>query len=145
MLCKGEATSAFKQHSPCNSTSAGEVGLAPGLELDGQWLHDTAVVSWGADNVTSASLRNLRLEKYSWHPAAAAKSLQLCLILCDPTDSSPPDSSVPGILHTRTLEWVAIDSSRGSSQPRDQTCISCVSCIGRRNLYHCTTWEVLSE
>ena len=40
--------------------------------------------------------------------AAAAKSLQLCLTLCDPIDSSPPGSAVPGILQARTLEWGAI-------------------------------------
>ena len=45
------------------------------------------------------------------HHAAAAKSLQSCLTLCDPTDSSPPGSSVPGILQARTLEWVAISFS----------------------------------
>jgi len=42
---------------------------------------------------------------------AAAKSLQLCLALCDPTDGSPPGSTVPGILQARTLEWVAISFS----------------------------------
>ena len=40
--------------------------------------------------------------------AAAAKSLQSCLALCDPIDGSPPGSPVPGILQARTLEWVAI-------------------------------------
>ena len=40
--------------------------------------------------------------------AAAAKSLQSCLTLCDPTDGSPPGFPVPGILQARTLEWVAI-------------------------------------
>ena len=43
--------------------------------------------------------------------AAAAKSLQSCLTLCDPIDSSPPGSHIPGILQARTLEWVAISSS----------------------------------
>ena len=43
--------------------------------------------------------------------AAAAKSLQLCPTLCDPIDSSPPDSPVPGILQARRLEWVAISFS----------------------------------
>ena len=43
--------------------------------------------------------------------AAAAKSLQSCPTLCDPTDSSPPGSPVPGILQARTLEWVAISFS----------------------------------
>ena len=40
--------------------------------------------------------------------AAAAKSLQLCTTLCDPTDGSPRGSPIPGILQARTLEWVAI-------------------------------------
>ena len=43
--------------------------------------------------------------------AAAAKLLQLCPILCDPTDGSPPGSAIPGILQARTLEWVAISFS----------------------------------
>ena len=43
--------------------------------------------------------------------AAAAKSLQSCPTLCDPIDSSPLGSSVPGILQARTLEWVAISFS----------------------------------
>ena len=42
------------------------------------------------------------------HSAAAAKSLQLCPTLCDPTDGSPPGSPVPGILQARVLEWGAI-------------------------------------
>ena len=44
-------------------------------------------------------------------PAAAAKSHQSCLTLCDPIDGSPPGSPVPGILQARTLEWVAISFS----------------------------------
>ena len=47
------------------------------------------------------------------------KVAQSCLTLCDPMDCSPPGSSVHGILQARTLEWVAMPSSRGSSQPRD--------------------------
>ena len=43
--------------------------------------------------------------------ATAAKSLQLCLTLCDPIDGGPPGSPVRGILQARTLEWVAISSS----------------------------------
>ena len=65
-----------------------------------------------------------------------AKSLQLCLTLCDPMDQSLPRFSVHRILQTRTLEWTAMSSSRRSSQPRDQTHVSYVSCIGRRALYH---------
>ena len=43
--------------------------------------------------------------------AAAAKLLQSCPTLCDPTDDSPPGSLIPGILQARTLEWVAVSFS----------------------------------
>ena len=64
------------------------------------------------------------------------KSLQSYLNLCNPMDCSPPGPSVHGILQARILEWVAMPSSRGSSQPRDQTRASYISCIARRILYH---------
>ena len=48
---------------------------------------------------------------YLYDAAATAKSLQSCPTLCDPTDSSPPGSPVPGILQARILEWVAISFS----------------------------------
>ena len=57
---------------------------------------------------------------------------QSCLILCDPMDCSLSGSSVHGIFQARILQWVAISSSRGSSQPRDGTRISCFSCIAGR-------------
>ena len=52
---------------------------------------------------------------------------KLCLTLCDPMDCSPPGFSVHGILQARTLEWAAISFSRGSSPPRDPTCIFCIA------------------
>ena len=54
---------------------------------------------------------SLSLSLSLWNTDAAAKSLQSCLTLCDPTDGSPPGSPVPGILQARTLEWVAISFS----------------------------------
>ena len=69
------------------------------------------------------------------------KSLQSCPTLCDPVDRSPPGSSVHGILQASILEGIVISSSRGSSQPRDQTQVSYISCTGRWVLYHCTIWE----
>ena len=48
---------------------------------------------------------------YIYSAAATAKSLQSCLTLCDPIDSSPLGSSVSGILQARILEWVAISFS----------------------------------
>jgi len=67
--------------------------------------------------------------------------VQSYLTLCNPMIHSPPGSSVHGIFQARILEWFAISSSRGSSQPRDCMHISCISCIGRWVLYHCVTWE----
>ena len=70
----------------------------------------------------------------------ARSGAQLCPTLCDPMDCSPPVSSVYGIFQARILEWVAlwvIFLNQG------RTHISCVSCIGRRILYHCATWEAL--
>ena len=51
---------------------------------------------------------------------------QSCLTLCDSMDYSLPGSSVHGILQARVLEWVAMPSSKGSSQPGGQTHVSCI-------------------
>ena len=64
-----------------------------------------------------------------------SKWLQSCPTQCDPMKCSSLGSSVPGILQAKVLEWVAISSSRGSSQSRDRTPFSYVSCIGRLVLY----------
>ena len=58
------------------------------------------------------------------HACSVAK---LCLTLCYPTDCSPPDSSVHGISQVRILEWFAISFSRGLSQARDRTHVSCLA------------------
>ena len=75
------------------------------------------------------------------HRCICAKSLQSCPILCNPKDYSPPGSSVHGTLQAIILEWVAISFSRGSSRPRDQTCVSCGSCIAGRFF----TYELLRK
>ena len=59
----------------------------------------------------------------------ACSVAQSRLILCDLMDYSPPHSSVHGVFQARILEWDAISSSRGPSQPRDCTCESCIFCI----------------
>ena len=70
---------------------------------------------WGLFKVqTSGRLvcfSQILLQGIYMYAAAAAKSLQSCPTLCDPIDSSPPGSTVPGILQARTLEWVAISFS----------------------------------
>ena len=63
-------------------------------------------IKWN-DCCLGTSLRQRNIKQ----TAAAAKSLQSCLTLCDPRDGSPPGSAVPGILQAGTLEWVAISFS----------------------------------
>ena len=58
---------------------------------------------------------------FSFHEFKKSMHAQSCLTFCDPMDWSPLGSSVHEISQARTLEWVAISSTRGSSQPRDQT------------------------
>ena len=68
---------------------------------------------------------------------------QSCPTLCDPTDCSPPGSSVHGTLQARMLEWVAISSSRGSSPPRGPTLFSLSPALAGRFFTTSATWEVL--
>ena len=89
--------------------------------------------NWGPGNEEEGPCEKLNV---------CACKLKSCLTLCHPTDCSPPGSSVLGTLQARTLEWVAMPSSRGSSRPRDGTHISCFSSIGSQQvLYHCAPWE----
>ena len=46
---------------------------------------------------------------------------------CDPADCSPPNSSVSGISQAKILEWVATSYTKGSSRPKDGTCVSCLA------------------
>ena len=62
-----------------------------------------------------------------WHMTCCVYVTQLCPTLCDPMGCSLPGSSVHRILQARILETVAISFSRGSSQPRDQTQVSCIA------------------
>ena len=69
---------------------------------------------WKVSGVVGKSLPSTNFEDSKTgicSAAAAAKSLQSCLTLCDPIDGSPQGSPVPGILQARTLEWVAISFS----------------------------------
>ena len=89
------------------------------------------------DRVLSKSTQLLQI----W--CAVCLVAQLCLTLCDPMDYSPPGSSVHEILQTRILEWVAMVFSRGSSQPRDRTWVSCIA--GRRFILWATREAPLSS
>ena len=65
----------------------------------------------------------------------ACSVAQWCMNFCNPMDSSTPGSPVCGIFQARILKWGAISYSKGSSQPRNRTRVSWVSCTGRRILY----------
>ena len=78
------------------------------------------------------SVQGIHTLWYSWKVSCTrAKSLELRTTLCKPLDCSPPGASVHRIVKARILEWVAV-----SSQYRDWTHISHISCIGRQVLYH---------
>ena len=72
-----------------------------------------------------------------------ARPLQSCQTLCDPMDYSPPGSSIHGDSPSKKTEWVAMPSSRGSSQPRNGIQVSYIA--GRRFTREATTWEVLKD
>ena len=75
------------------------------------------VVSWKKQIFNSASV----------HEGSWCSCVLICPTLCDSLDCSLPGSSVYGILQARLLEWIATSSSRGSSQPRNWTCVSCIA------------------
>ena len=90
---------------------------------------------------------------YGWAPLQLLSTNQMIGIMevihqlsyvwlfCDPMDCSPPGSSLHGISQSRILECIAMPSSRGSSWPTSQTCISCISCISGRLFTHWTIRE----
>ena len=74
-----------------------------------------------------------------------AKLLQSCLTLCNPMDRSPPGCSVHRILQTRILKWVAMPSSRESSQPRDRILSLSSPALAGRFFTTSATWEALIQ
>ena len=76
------------------------------------------------------------MKKIYIHEKVKVLIAQSCPTLWDPTDCSPPGSFAHGTLQARIPEWVTIPFSRGSSRPRDRTCVSYVSCLGTQVLYH---------
>ena len=79
----------------------------PGIEAGSPALQADSL-----STIRKAYYKVRKKKVWYWHAAAtAAKSFQSCPTLCDPLDSSPPGSAVPGILQARTLEWVAISFS----------------------------------
>ena len=94
--------------------------------LGTSWLHSHSNLWWISSTRSGKSHRNMLVT-------------QSCLILCDPRDCSLPSSFVSGVLQARTLGWLAMPFSRGSSQSKDQTWFSC---IAGRFFTICATREV---
>ena len=95
-------------------------GLTNGLKTQNEALIDENIDLYKEIKSTDNSVVNMRFSNsvYKWDSflilaaaAAAAKSLQSCLTLCNPRDGSLPGSPIPGILQARTLEWVAMSFS----------------------------------
>ena len=95
-------------------------GSLPGSEVHG--IFQARILEWATISFSRGSsqprdwtkvscIADRRFAIWAAAAAAAANLLQSCLTLCDPIDSSPPGSPVPGILQARILEWVAISSS----------------------------------
>ena len=100
------------------------------------WYPSVECLHWSVHFYTLGSKEAKVRQRWNEVISMRAQSLQSCLTLCDPIDYSPLGSSVHGLLQASILDWVAVPSSRGSSQFRDGTSISFVSCIGRWVLYH---------
>ena len=124
---------ARRVHPPCMARLPFRGAAAPPPPEDTEWNGVSVQVRAPRKpgRVSSFVLRKGLLESCSCLRSLCVLS---CSVMsdCDPMDCSPPGSSLHGILQARILEWVASSSSRGSSQARDQTHISCVFCIAGR-------------
>ena len=124
-------------YSPGKNTGV-SCRFSKGQHRDANRSHRHALGRWGGA-VTCAEASSLSAKKQQGilqsvstlfkgmvqinYPVLVAQS---CPAVWDTMDCSPPGSPVHGILQARILEWVAMPSSRGSSRPRDRTCISCI-------------------
>ena len=111
----------FSKYSRLQDTEVSQIAARSALF----WVRYAKLVPWRCLNESLKSIAGM-----------LSQSLQLYLTLCNSMDCGPRGSSVHGILQARILEWVALLSFRGSSQSRDRTHISYISCIDIRVLYH---------
>ena len=103
---------------------------------------DCNCLDWYEETVC-AHLRMFQAGKYYYNKCLHAKSLQFCLTLCNPVDSSLPDFSVRGVFQARILEWVPVPFSRGSSWTRDRICISVSPALAGGFFTTSATWEAI--
>ena len=97
-----------------------------------KWLTTCLVLVMGRNGEHFFFFLHVQINRTGFRKQRVCSVTQSCLTLCDSMDCSPPGSSVHWIFLEQILEWVAISSFRGSSQPRDLTQVSCISCIAGR-------------
>ena len=126
LIIKQEDTQRFRKQTQ----------VSRGRDSQGLWEGHVHIVIFKMDNQQRPIVQHMELcsmlcgslsGRGTWgrmRVCVCVKVPQLCPPLCDPMDCSLPGSSVHGVLQARILEWVDIPSSRGSSQPRDQTQVS---------------------
>ena len=82
---------------------------------------------WGLEPKRNFDI-NIKIQYTCWQSEVKESEVaQSCPTLCDPMDCSLSGSSIQGIFQARVLEWIAISFSRGSSQPRNRTRVSCIA------------------
>ena len=102
--------------------SRARVVCKPSGEVSGGTKSDQILIWIPAFKLQESTFLSVKLSRLGillwlpWQINVAAKLLQLCPTLCDPIDSNPPGSPVPGILQVRTLGWVAISFSNESEE-----------------------------
>ena len=110
------------------TTSCSQTTVVPWMILKINHLSQALMCIWPCISVEYLmwkwSVLRIMWIVFTYLACMHAKSLPLCLTLCNPMDFTPPGSSVHGILQARILEWVAMPFSRGSSWPRDRTQVS---------------------
>ena len=100
-------------------------------QIDGETVETVSDFILGGSKITADGGCSHKIKRRLLFGRKAITNLvlviQSCLNLCDPMDCSPPGSSIHGILQARILGWVAIFFSRGSSQPRARSWVSCIA------------------
>ena len=131
-----------QQHSQKDmSKSLGMTVMLPTLSvLLVSWLHP-----WG-HHLANCALKCMPFTRYQLYFSAAEVVFEF-VTLWTVARQAPLSMAgiLPGILQARILEWVAISSSKGSSRPRDGTCVSGISCISRWILYHYCHLKLIKE
>ena len=122
----------------CSGTGGGLRVVSTALGMIEQWKHEA--FHWQQSGISDQQMgmnrwvQHLRLWRGLCMHACSVTSVMPTL--CNPKDGSLPGFSVHRILQARIREWVTLPSSRGSSQPRDRTHVSYISCFDIYALYH---------